>query len=285
MQVITYREFLPFLLGPEAIPPYRGYRTDLDPGISNVFATASYRFGHTMLSPQLLRFDRRLKVIKGGGIDLAKAFFSPSKIIDEGGIDPILRGLARQPAQELDTMLVDGVRNFLFGLPGSGGFDLASLNIQRGRDHGLPGFNEVRRNFGLEPIKTFKEINSDPAVGARLAGVYASVEDIDPWVGGLAEAPFRSGIVGETVSAILRDQFVRLRDGDRFWYQNHLNRELQQLVEQQTLAEIIHRNTEIASELPDNLWKVDAPPGAGKGPGPGPGPTGPHGGGPGKGKR
>jgi peroxidase len=281
MQVITYREFLPFLLGPGAIPPYRGYRADLDPGISNVFATASYRFGHTMLSPQLLRLDSRLKVIKEGNLDLAKAFFSPSKIIDEGGIDPILRGLARQPAQELDTMLVDGVRNFLFGQPGAGGFDLASLNIQRGRDHGLPGFNEVRRNFGLEPIKTFKEINPDPSVGGRLAGVYSSVEDIDPWVGGLAEPPFRGGIVGETVFTIILDQFLRLRDGDRFWYQNHLDRELQQLVEKQTLAEIIHRNTAIARELPDNLWKVNALPGAGKGPEP----LRPHGGGPGKGKR
>lgn len=284
MQVITYREFLPILLGPEGLPPYRGYRAEVNPGIVNVFATASFRFGHTMLSPQIQRLDRRLRIIDKGNLDLAATFFSPAKIIDEGGIDPIVRGLVHQPAQEIDTMVVDAVRNFLFGSPGAGGFDLASLNIQRGRDHGLPGYNEVRKNFGLKPVGDFRGINRNAEVGKRLASIYKSVDEIDVWVGGLAEAAWRGGIVGETVSAVLRDQFTRLRDGDRFWYQNHLNRELQQLVEQQTLTKIIRRNTEIANEIPENPWRVKgttppgviqigpggAVPGSGNGPGGGP---------------
>lgn len=270
MQVITYREFLPFLLGPEAIPPYRGYRAEVNPGISNIFATASFRFGHTMLSPQLQRLDRRLKEVEEGHLDLAAAFFSPAKIINEGGIDPILRGLIHQPAQEIDTMVVDAVRNFLFGPPGAGGFDLASLNIQRGRDHGLPGYNEVRKNFGLKPVSNFRGISRDSEVQKRLSSIYKTVDEVDIWVGGLAESAGRVGLVGETVSAVLQDQFIRLRDGDRFWYQNHLNRELQQLIEQQSLAKIIRRNTEISNEIPENPWKVKAPsvPGAGMG-GPG----------------
>ncbi len=270
MQVITYREFLPILLGPDALPPYKGYRPDVNPGISNIFATASYRFGHTMLSPKLLRLDRRLAEIDEGHLDLAKAFFNPTSITNEGGIDPILRGLATQPAQEIDTRIVDGVRNFLFGPPGAGGFDLASLNIQRGRDHGLPGINEVRKSFGLKPFRQFRDITDDRDTVDRLASVYKSVDEIDPWVGGLAERSRKGALVGETITAVLRDQFIRLRDGDRFWYQNHLNRELQQLVEQQTLLKVIQRNTEISREIPANPWRVAPPRSGGSGPdGPG----------------
>lgn len=280
MQAITYNEFLPVLLGPDAIPKYRGYEADLNPGITNVFATASYRFGHSMLSSQLLRLDRRMKEIREGHLDLASAFFDPTRITEEGGIDPILRGLSFQRAQRIDTELVDDVRNFLFGPPGAGGFDLASLNIQRGRDHGLPGYNEVRRNFGLRPVRSFRDITPNREVREKLESVYDSVEDIDIWVGGLAEPPFRGGLVGETVHVILRDQFLRLRDGDRFWYERHLDESLQSMIEKQTLARIIERNTRIRSELTDNPWIAsDRPVRMTGGPrGKGGGPGGPRGG-------
>ncbi|MDF1815836.1 MAG: peroxidase family protein [Verrucomicrobiales bacterium] len=254
MQVITYREFLPLLLGPRALPPYRGYREDVNSGIGNVFATAGYRFGHTMLASELVRIDRFGEEIEAGNIDLAGAFFNPSALTDEGGIAPLLRGLARQPAQQIDTKLVDDVRNFLFGPPGSGGFDLASLNIQRGRDHGLASYNQVRADYGLVPAVSFADITSDTEVQEDLASIYPTVDQVDVWVGGLAEDPVRGALLGETMSTILRDQFIRLRDGDRFWYQNYLDRELQSLVERQTLAQIIRRNTEIGREIQDNVF-------------------------------
>lgn len=260
MQVITYREFLPLLLGRRGIPPYRGYRPDVDPSISNTFATAGYRFGHTMLASELVRIDRFGREIEEGNLDLASAFFNPSTIIDEGGIDPVLRGLARQPAQEIDAKLVDDVRNFLFGPPGSGGFDLASLNIQRGRDHGLADFNQVRVDYGLEPISSFADITSDEATQLALATAYGDVDNIDAWVGGLCEDRAPGALLGETMVAILRDQFVRLRDGDRFWYQNYLDRTLQSLVETQTLARIIRRNTGIGMELSDNVFVTNQNP-------------------------
>lgn len=275
MQVITYREFLPFLLGPKALPRYKGYRESVNPGISNIFATASYRFGHSMLSPQLMRLDRRLKEIKDGHLDLAEAFFDPTNITDEGGIEPVLRGLALQPAQEVDIYIIDEVRNFLFGPPGAGGFDLASLNIQRGRDHGLPGYNEVRRNFHLKPARKFSDITPDRKLQKKLEGIYGNVEKVDAWVGGLAEPHLPEALVGETNSAVLRDQFVRLRDGDRFWYQHHLNKELQRLVEDQSLSKIIHRNTKIGRELPENVFVLKGPP-PGGGPRGGQGPRPPH---------
>ncbi|MEZ6243968.1 MAG: peroxidase family protein [Phycisphaerales bacterium] len=257
IQSITYREFLPVILGPDALPEYAAYDPGLDAGIANVFATAAYRFGHSMLSPQLLRLDADGDPIPAGNLPLESAFFSPQQIIDNG-IDPLLRGLASQVAQNVDNSIVDGVRNFLFGAPGSGGFDLASLNIQRGRDHGLPSYNDVRVAYGRAPAADFADINPDAGVTARLASAYASVDDVDSWVGLLAEPRRDQGLVGETMSRVLSDQFTRLRDGDRFWYAAYLPSDVRDMVEEQTLAVIIRRNTSIGDEIPDNVFFVPA---------------------------
>ena len=164
--------------------------------------------------------------------------------------------MAVQRAQELDNQVVDAVRNFLFGPPGAGGFDLASLNVQRGRDHGLPGYNEVRAAYGLPRAASFAAISSSPAVQAKLAAVYASPDEVDAWVGGLAEDHVPGALVEPTFFAILRDQFERLRDGDRFWYESYLPPNLVQTVRDQTLARIIRRNTSIGAELQPNVFLV-----------------------------
>ncbi|MEM7515621.1 MAG: peroxidase family protein, partial [Planctomycetota bacterium] len=255
MQVITYREFLPALLGPNALSPYLGYQPQVDPTISNEFATASYRFGHSMLSPVLRRLNANGNSISNGDISLADAFFNPQEIVTNG-IAPLLRGLAAQEAQAVDHLVIDEVRNFLFGPPGSGGFDLPSLNIQRGRDHGLNDYNTTRTALGLSSRTSFAEVNSDPAVERRLAAVYRSVDDVDLWVGGLCEPPVPGAAVGETIRAVLVRQFEALRDGDRFWYENYLSPGLVNLVEQQTLSRIIRRNTSIGAELPMDVFHV-----------------------------
>lgn len=253
LQAITYNEFLPLLLGEDGLPSYQGYDPNVNPGISNVFATAAYRFGHTMLSPQLLRLDRFNQPIPAGPLSLADAFFNPQELMDTG-IEPFLRGLARQRAQEVDNRIVDGVRNFLFGPPGPAGFDLASLNIQRGRDHGLPSYNKVREDFGLPPRTSFAEINSDPQVGTTLASIYPSLDQIDPWIGGLAEDKVEGAMVGETFHTVLKDQFSALRDGDRFWYEAYFPRWLVRLVDRQKLDSIIRRNTSIGFEMRGNVF-------------------------------
>ena len=151
------------------------------------------------------------------------------------------------------------MRNFLFGPPGAGGFDLASLNIQRGRDHGLAGYNTVRRQLGLKPVRKFSDITPDRDLQKRLESVYATVDQIDLWVGVLAEPPMRDALLGETAVTILRDQFTRLRDGDRFWYQVHLGREMASLIDRQTLSRIIRRNTGIRNEIQENVFLAPPP--------------------------
>jgi peroxidase len=253
MQAITYREFLPVLLGNRGLQEYRGYNPNVNPGIANEFATAAYRFGHTMLSSEILRLDSLGLPIENGNLSLAESFFRPSLLIEDG-IDPVLRGLASKIAQEVDTFCVNEIRNFLFGPPGSGGFDLVSLNIQRGRDHGLADFNQTRLDYGLTPVQSVQEIHPDAHVQQRLAEAYPSINDIDLWVGGLAEEHVPGAIVGETFHAIIKDQFERLRAGDRFWYERYLPENLVLLVNRQTLSRIIRRNTDIGNELPNNVF-------------------------------
>lgn len=220
IQIITYNEFLTLLLGADALPPYAGYDAQVNPNIKNEFSTAAFRFGHTMLPSTLLRLDENGNEISNGHVALRNAFFNPALVIEDG-IEPILRGLAVQPAQEIDTQIVDEVRNFLFGPPGSGGFDLASLNIQRGREHGLPSYNAVRLSLGLASANSFADITSDAALQSALASAYNNdVSQVDLWVGGLAEDHLAGALVGETFHAIISNQFTRLRDGDRFWHQN-----------------------------------------------------------------
>lgn len=255
IQSITYNEFLPALLGPNALTPYSGYDANVDAGIANFFSTASYRLGHSMLSTTLLRLDENGFETTDGHLSLSDAFFNPSRLIDEGGIAPILRGLASQVQQTVDTLIIPDVRNFLFGPPGAGGFDLASLNIQRGRDHGLADYNSARVAYGLAPVATFAEITSSIELQAALQQLYGNVNDIDPWIGGLAEDHVPGALVGELIFTVMKDQFERLRDGDRFFYLNYFDPTTISAIEGQTLARIIARNTEIEpSELQSNVF-------------------------------
>jgi len=262
MQVITYNEFLPALLGPalhgtDGLSQYYGYQWTVNPAIANEFSTAIYRFGHSALSPTLLRLDAAGTEIPEGHLALRDAFFRPDRLTDEGGIDPILRGLAGQACSQIDTALVDDVRNFLFGPPGAGGFDLASLNIQRGRDHGLVNYNDARRAMGLAMRGSFAEVSSDPVVQGNLAALYASVDDIDLWVGTLAEDTMSGGHVGELAFHMITMQFESLRDGDRYWYENTqdgLTESEIDDVENTTLADVIRRNTSIGAELNDDVF-------------------------------
>ena len=256
MQVITYEEFLPVLLGHGAIRPYEGYDEFVDASIANLFSTAAFRLGHSMLSSQILRLDEEGNEVAAGHLPLREAFFSPQTLINEGGIEPMLRGLAAQVCQQIDVLVVDDVRNFLFGAPGQGGFDLVALNIQRGRDHGLPAYNAVRQGLGLPTKSAFREITASLELQDRLATAYGSVDDMDVWVAGLAEDPVPGSMLGELFHTIVARQFARLRDGDRFWYERTLSNEERNAVAGTRLADIIRRNTEIGDEISDNVFLV-----------------------------
>ncbi|MDA8745512.1 dockerin type I domain-containing protein [Rubripirellula amarantea] len=251
IQSITYNEYLPALLGEDALSQYTGYDSSVDPSIANEFSTAAFRFGHSTLNDEF-------RLVGNDGEDvaepiaLANAFFQP-QILEETGIDSFLKYASSTLSQEIDLQVVDGLRNFLFGPPGAGGLDLVSLNIQRGRDHGLADYNSTRVAYGLDAVESFDQISSDPDVQANLESLYGDVDNIDLWVGLLAEDHTENGSLGETATTIISDQFERLRDGDRFWYENVLSdREIRE-IENTSLADVIERNTNINS-LQENVF-------------------------------
>ncbi|MEO1618202.1 MAG: peroxidase family protein [Planctomycetota bacterium] len=243
LQSITYNEFLPALLGEEALSRYEGYDSSVDASIANEFSTAAFRFGHSTLNDEF-------RLVGNDGVDLqepislANAFFQP-ELLEDTGIDPFLKYASSTLSQEVDLEVVDSLRNFLFGPPGAGGLDLVSLNIQRGRDHGLADYNATREAYGLSAAESFSDITSDVDVQAKLETLYGDVDNIDLWVGILAEDHTSDGSLGETASTIIADQFERLRDGDRFYYENVMTRDQIREVEQSTLSEIISRNTNV----------------------------------------
>ncbi len=266
IQVITYNEFLPALLGASA-PGFTGaYQDDVDASIATEFSTALFRVGHTMLPPRLMRMQNDGTEAPGGPMALRDAFFKPHNISDPGELDYMLKGLASEEQQEVDMHLIDDVRDFLFGEPLAGGFDLGALNIQRGRDHGLPDYNSIRQAYGLNPIDSFDEITSDPSTQAALSDLYCDspgscdFNDIDVWVGAVAEDHLPGQQVGPLISAGLVEQFTRTRDGDRFWYRNDPDLSPDDIawLESVRLSDVIRWNTSI-SNIQNNVFFMPVP--------------------------
>ena len=268
MQAITYNEFLPSLLGRRntrslAADEY-DYDQTVDATIGNEFATSIYRFGHSMLPEELplARFGQE----QAGSLPLADAFFDSTFIASDGTngthhIEQLLMGFSRNKALEIGPQLTSAVRNFLFGAPGSGGMDLAALNIQRGRDHGLPSYNETRRACGLSPANSFRDITRDRKVRRRLKQLYDSVDEIDAWVGALAEDHVRGSSVGELTLNAMVDEFTKLRDGDRFFYTGDIelmdNEAIDAVIDLSSwsLSDILVENTAL-EHAPEDVFRV-----------------------------
>ncbi|XP_076651592.1 uncharacterized protein LOC143358378 isoform X2 [Halictus rubicundus] len=236
MQHITYQEFLPIVLGDTEVtlrdlrPLKSGYRAsnpqdpDVDPSIANSFASAAFRFAHTLL-PGLMRVTDEQRGTSSY-IELHRMLFNPYSLYAEGGVKSSVTSATDNVIQMTSTHVTSQLTNHLFEDPMSNvtvpcGLDLVSLNIQRGRDHGLPGYTKWREYCGLGKVKSFSDLEGhvDPQTLQDISGLYESVHDVDLYTGALAELPKADGIVGPTFNCLIADQFVRLQKGDRFWYE------------------------------------------------------------------
>jgi len=249
IQSITYNEWLPAFLGAAAPDPSTfSYDSAVDPSVSNEFATALFRFGHTMVSPQMMRIhdDNFQDAIPSRS--LMNSFFFPPSIESPAAYEYLLKGLSCQLHQDADARIIPELRNTLFGPAGSGGMDLAALNIQRGRDHGLADYNTVRATYGLPPKTTWAELSSDALVQADYAAMYASINDLDLWTAALSEDQLPDAAVGETIATALAAEFTRLAKGDRFFYlwDSALSPALRTQITYTSLSNIIGRNTSLS---------------------------------------
>jgi hypothetical protein len=279
-EIITYNEFLPAIFGTNApLSPYTGYKGYVNPGIATEFSTVGFRFGHTLLSNGVGRVNNDGTAVNdpfnsnGSTVNLAEDFFRPDlinpnevqvSIVTPGGsIDPhistgigaILKADASNTANEDDLLLIDEVRNVLFGIPNLPGTDLAARDIQRARDDGIGTYNQLRVAYGLPAVTNFTQITSNVQVQQELQATYGTVDKIDPFEGMLAEDHVGNGDVGPLIKAILGKQFTALRDGDRYFYLNEsfTSGELNLIAQGNTLARVIEDNTAITN-LQSNVF-------------------------------
>ncbi|NWH70528.1 PERM Myeloperoxidase, partial [Piaya cayana] len=270
IQIITYRDYLPLLLAEETskwIPPYTGYDEDVDPTVSNVFSLA-FRFGHTSVRPFVSRLDDSFQPLGSfSHVPLHLTFCAPWRIVMEGGIDPLTRGMLVDHAKlgKQNQLLVEELQNHLFEQTEIMGLDLAALNMQRGRDHGLPGYNAWRRFCGLsqpQNLEEFSEVLGNSKLAKKFMELYGTPDDIDLWIGAVAEPFVPRGRVGPLLACILGTQFRNLRDGDRFWWENQGVFTPQQLnaLRKTSLSAVICDNTHI-KKIPRNVFKVNSYPG------------------------
>lgn len=146
--------------------------------------------------------------------------------MEDSSVEEFAMGLISQVAEREDNFLISDIRNNLFGPKEHSLRDLGALNIMRGRDNGLPDYNTVRAYLGLSIRHSWNEINPElfqqnPELLHKLMEIYSNnLENVDVYVGGMLES---TNGPGELFTVVIKDQFLRLRDADRFWFENEKN--------------------------------------------------------------
>ncbi|MCY1280973.1 hypothetical protein D9M70_297690 [compost metagenome] len=284
------------------------YDTAINPAIVAEFAHVVYRFGHSMLTESVDRLDANFE--DAGSMGLIDAFLNPLAFNNDGALSAaeaagnIVRGMTRQTGNEIDEFVTEALRNNLLGLP----LDLATINLARGRDTGVPTLNAARQDFynatgdsQLRPYTSWVDFaahlkhqssivnfiaaygthasitaattlaekrdaafalvfGGDGAPADRLAflngdAAITGVNDIDLWIGGLAERqmPF-GGLLGSTFNFVFENQMEKLQDGDRFYYlERTASMNFLTELENNSFAKMVMANTN-ATHLPADIF-------------------------------
>lgn len=269
IQMISYSHFLPLVIGDKymsrghlkVLPgdSYTEYNPHLNPTLANEFGSAVWRFGHSLINGQLALVDDNWKRI--ALVPMKRNFFHP-KLIYDGNFDNFLRGLIDQPLGGFDPMFVDDIRNHLYQAPNASfGQDLVSLNIKRGRDHGVRGYIDYIEYCDGVNIKAFADLNHYmvPERWKKLAKIYEHPGDIDMYTGELSERPVPGAIVGPTLACLIAIQFERLKFGDRFYFEHHsqagtFTAKQLKAIKKTTLGGIVCANGDHISKVPLNVF-------------------------------
>nr|QOW64990.1 hypothetical protein [Cepaea nemoralis] len=215
IQKLTYCDWLPMILGPYLIDKFQlgctrrsRYNSDLDPRVANSFLSAALRFGHTLI-PNVYNFgDKR--------IHLKDTFNIPDASIRY--YDNIIQCLIKEGSEEAyDRYVSSAVSEHLFESTRGHkhALDLIAVNIQRGRDHGIPAYHYWRQYYRLRRIISLDEFGE---AGIAMKKAYRDIRDVDLFPGGLLEPSMPGGVVGETFGHILANQFADLKFGDTYFF-------------------------------------------------------------------
>ncbi|KAL2093373.1 hypothetical protein ACEWY4_010685 [Coilia grayii] len=235
LQNIAVYEWLPSYLG-KSLPPYQGYQKHVDPGVSPEFAAAAARFGLTMAPSGVYMRDTscHYKMFANGdgrsspAMRLCNSFWSRQNpnLRTAQDVDELILGMSSQIAEREDNIVVEDLRDYMYGTLRFSRSDAVAMTIQRGRDFGLPSYSEVRDALGLSPLDTWADLNpklnhTHPQLFQDLSALYGNdLSRLELFPAGLLES---EGAPGPVFSALIADQFQRIRNGDRFWFENTQN--------------------------------------------------------------
>ncbi|XP_066936976.1 peroxidasin homolog [Clytia hemisphaerica] len=217
-QHVVFNEWVPRIVD---LGSYGGYNSGLDPRIINAFAAAAFRFGHSLAPNAWSQLDNNFDK-KFQKISLRESFFNIQSI-NQRGIEPTMLGLVGNQSNTVDDVFAFGLLRKLFVPPGEEGhMDLTALNIQRGRDHGLPTYGKWRQFCNLPAIPSFSELAKHMPRGVvqKFSTLYNQPADIDLFAAGISENHVPGFQTGPTFHCLFKHQFRRLRDGDRYFYLN-----------------------------------------------------------------
>ncbi|XP_048767283.2 peroxidase mlt-7-like [Ostrea edulis] len=264
IQHITYHQYLQEILGntimdkfdlrPKSSGYFTSYNDKFKPMIRNSFSAAAYRFGHSMINDKM-SYHPTKTFSTNIMSDLRNIVLKPDWIYrKDGGVGAITKGLYETNAQSVDMRKSYEITRHLFESGPGNGIDLAAINIQRGRDHGIPPYNFWRMVCGLEPASSFTTgsggLVDHSAEAVNALKIYKSVDDIDLFTGGVSEKPLPGARVGPLFACIIGLQFKALKYGDRFYYENNVNNvkftpgQLEE-IRNTLMSNVICRNTDI----------------------------------------
>eukprot|EP00178_Gracilaria_changii_P002191 TRINITY_DN1327_c0_g1_i8.p1 TRINITY_DN1327_c0_g1~~TRINITY_DN1327_c0_g1_i8.p1 ORF type:complete len:614 (+),score=107.26 TRINITY_DN1327_c0_g1_i8:76-1917(+) len=233
-QAITLGEYSRILFGDQFntfLGPYQGFNASAVPGCTNEFGVL-FRYGHSELNEQIMRFSGRPGAyVDQGPVNLNGAFFNPAMLQNAADVDYILLGNTQQRQREVDNVVSDAVRNTLFITDindGNTGGDLVARNIQRARDHGHGSFTQLQQQMidaGIVGAPMAPAVDFS-FLGATLQTVFDNtygvdnVTNADAWPIAISEPRVGTAGLGQTLLAIIGDQYRSIRDGDMFWFEN-----------------------------------------------------------------
>lgn len=165
VQHITYKEYVPLLLGANYVDEYKlrpltegytVYNDNINFATINSFTASLFRIYHTQIQGNISMYN-------SSGCPYKTLFMSqymdkPGLIMENHSFDDLIRGLTKQSPQRLDNYFTKAITNFLFQGDLPYGEDLESFDIQRGRDHGIPSYNDIRELCGLKKAQNFSDL-------------------------------------------------------------------------------------------------------------------------------
>ena len=269
-QNIVYGQYMSEILGTDDLKPLpdgSNYKPKVNPAMANEFATAAYRFGHSMVQgkTELLAVDNPAQVV--GSFELRDVYFDDEFYVN--AFDNILMELIYRPSQSNDASISEDVTNHLVAAGRIN--DLASLNIHRGREHGLPGFCSYYRKFQAPGFNCksgwdakYTGIPTD--LWTKMQEVYDHPSDIDLFTGGISQENEDQSQLGKVFQAIIRDQFKRTMEGDRFFFNHKKHKSLngvgftkkaQEILRARTMSGVICDTTSL-TKVPINVFRMNS---------------------------